>query len=89
AERRKLAKPNAEVACLIREMFSDEELETMGLWWIVVFHEPIRDSDGDPCLLSAYRGGGGRWLYADDDRPDGHWNSDNGFAFLVSQVSSS
>ncbi|MBU3934399.1 hypothetical protein KKC00_00280, partial [Patescibacteria group bacterium] len=46
AERRKLAKPNAEVACLIREMFSDEELETMGLWWIVVFHEPIRDSDG-------------------------------------------
>ena len=39
-----------EIACLIREKFTDEELEAMGLWWIVVMHEPINDSDGDPNL---------------------------------------
>src|SRR3989338_2547198 len=55
ADKRKLEKPNAEVACLIREKFTDRELEAMGLWWIVVMHEPINDSDGDPNLLSAFR----------------------------------
>lgn len=84
AERRKLTKPNAEVACLIREMFSDEELKAMGLWWIVVFHEPIKDSDGDPGLLNARRVRGGHWLDANDDRPDDDWGSIGGFAFLVS-----
>ena len=31
AEHRNLEKPNAEVACLIREKFTDEELKNMGL----------------------------------------------------------
>ncbi|MBU2109724.1 hypothetical protein KKB71_02085, partial [Patescibacteria group bacterium] len=47
AERRNLAKPNAETACLIREKFSDKEIESMELWWIVTMHDPIKDSDGD------------------------------------------
>src|SRR3989344_746561 len=64
ATRRKLIKPNAEVACLIRENFSDEDIEAMGLWGIVTMHEPIKDSDGVPFLLYSYRGGGGRWLGA-------------------------
>jgi hypothetical protein len=64
ADKRNFTKPNAEVACLIREMFSDEELEAMGLWWIVDMHEPIKDSDGDPELLGAFRFGFGRGLYA-------------------------
>lgn len=88
ADRRKLEKPNAEVVCFIREMFSDEDLEAMGLYWIVVFHEPIRDSDGDPGLLSAYRGRGGRWLYAYCDWPGDCWRSAGGFAFALPQVSS-
>jgi len=87
AERRGWAKPNPEVACLIREMFSDEELEAMGLWWIVVFHEPIEDSDGDPRLLATNRVGVGRWLSAFYVRPGDNWNSEDGFAFAVSQVS--
>src|SRR3989338_3344003 len=37
----KLADPNADIACLIREQFSDKEIEEMGLWWIVTMHEPI------------------------------------------------
>lgn len=89
AERRKLEKPNAEVACLIREMFLDEELEAMGLYWIVAFHKPIRDSDGDPHLLDAYRGGEGRWLGTCYGRPGDDWRgSDSGFAFALPQVSS-
>lgn len=88
AEHRKLEKLNAEVACLIREMFSDEELEAMGLWWIVVFHEPIKDSDGDLGLLGANRDDVGRWLDAHYGRPGGRWSPDIGFAFAVSQVSS-
>jgi len=87
AERRKMEKPTAEVACLIREMFSDEELETMGLYWIVVFHEPIKDSVGDPSLLDARRGRGGRWLSAYGDRPGGRWDSFSGFAFVLPQLS--
>lgn len=86
AERRKLEKPNAEVACLIREMFSDEDLEVMGLYWIVVFHEPIKDSGGDLSLLNANRDNEGRWLSAYYDKPDDNWNSANGFAFALPQI---
>jgi len=86
AGERKLTKPNAEVACLIREKFTDEEIEAMGLWWIVAMHEPINDSDGDPDLLSACRSGGGRWLRAYYDRPGCRWLRGIGFAFVLSQV---
>ncbi|MCX6764027.1 MAG: hypothetical protein NTZ97_04870, partial [Candidatus Moranbacteria bacterium] len=87
ADRRKLTKPNAEAACLIREMFTDEELEARGLWWIVAMHEPINDSDGAPSLLDARRGVAGPWLGAWGGRPDGGWARGDGFAFVVSQVS--
>lgn len=84
ADKRKLSKPNAEVACLIREKFAGEEIEAMGLWWIVVMHEPINDSDGDPGLLGVDRRGG-RWLSAYCDGPDDKWGRDgSGFAFAVS-----
>lgn len=86
ADKRKLTKPNAEVACLIREKFTDKELEAMGLWWIVVMHEPIKDSDGDPNLLDVNRDDDGRWLGAFYDEPDDRWDRDGGFAFVASQV---
>lgn len=89
AERRKLEKLPAEVACLIRKAFSDEELEAIGLWWIVVFHDPIKDSDGDPSLLATCRVFEGHWLCASCVWPGGGWGSDGSFAFAVSQVSSS
>ena len=88
AGKRKLVKPNAELGCLIRDMFTDEEIAAMGLVWIVAFHEPIKDSDGVPVLLSASRRGVGRWLSACYDWPDSRWHRDDGFAFAVSQVSS-
>jgi hypothetical protein len=88
ADRRKLEKPNAEIACLIWENFSDEEIEAMGLWWIVVMHEPIKDSGGNPYLLYASRDGDGRWLSTCYGLPDRSWGRGLGFAFAVSQVSS-
>jgi hypothetical protein len=87
AKKRGFTKPNAEVACLIREKFTDEELEAMGLWWIIVMHEPIKDSDGDPSLLGASRDGDGSWLLARWGDPGRWWHRDDGFAFAVSQVS--
>ena len=88
ANKRKLVKPNAELACLIREKFTDKEIEAMGLIRIVAMHEPINDSDGVPRLLCAYRYDGGRWLGAYGDMPDGRWHRGDGFALAVSQVSS-
>ncbi|MBI2647724.1 MAG: hypothetical protein HYW98_00035 [Candidatus Wildermuthbacteria bacterium] len=86
---RKLFDPNAEVACLIREKFTDEEIEAMGLVWLVVMHDPINDSGGVPDLLSANRYGYGHWLYACRGRPERRWVRDYGFAFaVVSQISS-
>ena len=86
AESRKLTKPNAEVACLIRENFSDEEIEAMGLYWIVAMHEPINDSDGGPTLLSVDRDDDGSWLDTLCDKPASGWDRDDGFAFVVSQA---
>ncbi len=83
---RKLETPNAEIACLIREMFTDEEIKAMGLIWIVAMHEPIKDSGGDPHLLHAGRLDGGLWLDACYGEPGDGWCREDGFAFAVSQV---
>ena len=86
ADKRKFGKPNAEVGCLIRDMFTDEEIKKMGLSWIVIMHEPIKDSDGDPYLLCTYRSDDDSWLCADYGNPDVRWNREDGFAFVASQV---
>lgn len=85
AKNRKLSTPNAEIACLIREKFSNEELEAMGLYWIVAMHEPIKDSVGDPkFLLSANRDDNGSWLCARYGGSGDGWERSDGFAFVVS-----
>lgn len=86
ADVRRFEKPNAEVACLIREKFTDEEIEAMGLWWIVAMHEPINDHDGGARLLGAGRLDDGRWLDACGGISDSEWSRDDGFAFAVSQA---
>ena len=85
---RKFLAPNPEMACLIRENFTDKEIEAMGLWFIAVMHEPVSDSDGGPSLLSAHRYGDARWLSACGGRPVSGWSRKCGFVFAVSQVSS-
>ncbi len=88
ADKRKLTKPNAELACLICEKFTDKDVEAMDLWYIIAMHEPINNSNGDPFLLLSHRINDVRWLNAYYGRPDGRWFRDGGFAFAVSQVSS-
>ena len=87
ADKRKLLKPNTEVACLIREKFTDKDLEAMGLWWIITMHEPITVAGGGPDILGADRYDDGSWLNACSDAPGVRWYRDYGFAFVVSQVS--
>jgi len=84
AKNYKLTTPNAEVACLIREKFSDKELEAMGLHCIVTMHEPIKDFGGHPRILIASRDGSGSWLNASSVSPDNGWGRSMGFAFIVS-----
>jgi len=86
ANNRKLTKANAEVACMIREKFTKEDIEAMGLSWIITMHEPIKDSDGDPSLLRVSRGDDDPWLSTSYDNPAYRWNRGYGFAFVVSQV---
>ncbi|MEK7614813.1 MAG: hypothetical protein AAB431_00320, partial [Patescibacteria group bacterium] len=70
---RELVKPNAEVGCLVRYMFSDPDIEAMGLWWIVVMHDSIEDSGCHPLLLTAARGDAGRWLCTFNGHPGFKW----------------
>ncbi len=86
AERCNLTEPNAEVACLIREKFSDKEIKEMGLEYIVTMHEPIKDADGILSLLGADRFVVGRGLRASNGGPDDGWDREDGFAFDASQV---
>ena len=79
---RKWQKPEAEVGCLIRDLFTDEEIAKMVLTWIITMHEPIEDSGGRPNLLGSDRRGGPR-LFAYYDRPVDSWRARNGFAFAV------
>lgn len=86
AQKRGYTIPHPEVGLLLREKFSDVEIEQMGLWYIVTMHEPIKDSVSGPGLLGAHRGDGGLWLGACYGRPDDGWSREGGFAFAVSQV---
>ncbi len=88
AEKRNLQKPNAEVACLIREYLTDDDIKAMDLYWIIVMHEPINDFGGDPRLLNVSRYVGVDWLSSYCDFPGLRWRRESGFASAVSQVSS-
>lgn len=84
ADKRKLSKPNAELACLIREKFTDKEMEALRLRLIITMHEPIDDSNGDPSLLNMYSHVDGPWLGSIINRSGEGWPSRYGFAFVVS-----
>lgn len=74
-----------ELALLIREKFTNAELEAMGIWCIAVLHEPIIDSGGDPRVLRSGRSDGGvPWLDAHCGRLDDTWHDGGAFAFFAS-----
>ena len=85
AKKRGYLTPPVEVAPLLREMVSDEDLEAMGLYALIVMHEPITDSDGRPDVLGINRDGKGRWLSACRGHAVRRWGRGYGFVFLVPQ----
>lgn len=87
AKKRGWLTPPAEVAHLTREKISDNDLERMGVWWLMIMHEPIEVSDDGPGFLALDRTDGGRWL-AYYDRPDCGWDRGDGFVFVVPLIGS-
>jgi len=73
------------LAPLLREAMSDEEIEALGLDWLIVMHEPITDSDGRLSLLGLSRYDAGRELFAYYGYPTPRWFRRRGFVFLAPQ----
>lgn len=71
-----------ELSLLIREKFSNEELEEMDLFYITVLHQPIIDSNVVPLVLNSLRFDGKSWVSAYSGYPDFNWYGDGAFAFL-------
>jgi hypothetical protein len=90
ASERKLSNPKAEVACLIRDRFTNEAIGKMGLRSIVVMHEPITEASSYPVRLAASGWGwnvGDNYLSGFTDITGHQWDPLDGFAF-ASQVGS-
>jgi hypothetical protein len=82
AHRRQLIKPQVEIACLLRQYFSDQDFKAMGMWGVVVSHECIQSPDGVPSLLSVECGS----LTACSAPPGRTWAQGGGFVFEVSRT---
>ncbi|HEY4507969.1 MAG TPA: hypothetical protein VJJ47_03790 [Candidatus Paceibacterota bacterium] len=95
-ERRKVQKPHAEVAPLLRDTFTQAELLKMvnalrpegstEITWVIVMHEPIRASDGYPYILGLDRSRGDGDLDADDGSPGVGWYRGSAFVVLLPQA---
>ena len=81
----KLETPNVEIACLIRDKFTDEEIGAMHLQYIVTMHEPIFDRDNLPSLFVSAFGHYHCGIDAFYDKPNERWYPDCGFAFVNSR----
>ena len=89
ARKHKLQQPNMEVACLLREKLTDNEIEQMGLWWIIIMHKPVIVDCGPSyiyhTLLGLSRTSGLEMKCLDmiyGGAPDDMATSDSGFAFV-------
>jgi hypothetical protein len=85
ADKKGWVKTHWEVTCLIRDKFSDEQLDRMGVIYIITMHEHIKCSDGDFVLLGSTRSGNRNGLSAHGGRPDDYWYMHPGFAFEIPQ----
>lgn len=79
AVRRRLLKPNIEVACLVWRELNRIDLKRMGLQAIVAMHEPIKVRDNDLWLLGIF----GCQLAHFSGNPGSRSARTDGFAFIV------
>ncbi|MEK7552092.1 MAG: hypothetical protein AAB534_01620 [Patescibacteria group bacterium] len=86
ASQRDLRVPNAEVVCLIRRMFTNDQIREMGLYWIVALHNPLHCGN-EPFFLVARWHSTQPWLVAYCVKPTDVWDQDGGVAFAVSSTS--
>ncbi|MFZ4648677.1 MAG: hypothetical protein ACOYMB_03540 [Patescibacteria group bacterium] len=86
AEVKKLFVPNPEVACLALVNLPDQALEDLGLDQIIIFHEPIKDSEGDLVLLGISSARGEPRLCMYFGGSDHVYRSCGGIAFASSQT---
>ena len=84
AVERKLVTPSIELGCLVRDMFTDDEIRAMGINWLVTFHEPVV-FDGPPHVLAASAFLGDERLDTSWADPDDRLDRDRGFVFAVLQ----
>lgn len=80
---RRLAIPDIEVACLLREKISKEGLKAMGLWWIAVMHSPVSSFENSLYSLCLDRYGNEDWLYVHGAKKYDSWDEEGGFAFAI------
>lgn len=78
--------PPSEVSPLLRLNFNDEQIEALGLSWLIPMHEPINDSGGGPRLLGLSRDDVSRRFNAYDGYATNKWIRNAGFVFLFPQV---
>ncbi len=83
AQRRKFLNPCLEIACLVRDQFTDEGIGDMGLWAIIAMHDPIEDACGDRLLLGAFRSAHKYDLDTYQFRRSRICPREHGFAFLA------
>ena len=70
--------PSAELACLICDNFTKDDLVKMRFGQIVVLHEPILDSEREPCIL----GFDGSTIKTHHVSPNDVWAENYGFGMV-------
>ncbi len=84
AEGMKLVTPPAELTALLRKIYSNEELELMGLRALIVMHKPVPGSDDSLVLLGIDRHSACFQVYEDPDETSSRgWHRALGFVFLA------
>lgn len=78
-----LKKPGMEEACLICEKYSNKEIRSMGLDWLIVMHGLKRDTYDEPCCMGRFCDNDIHDIDAVEASRKRKWNHNNGFAFIV------
>lgn len=82
AKRRRFANTHIMTAPLVCDKFSSRKVEAMGLWGLVVVHEPFRDEDGNLVFFGFAQGINGIYcLNSFHVRPNTRWV--DGLGFIV------
>ena len=76
--------PHWEIGCLIRDNFTDDHIEQMGLVEIVIMHEPIRAHVSVPVLLASSRKHHTNWITRYYCELEAKWFDYGGLAFVES-----